>query len=214
MITIGVVDDIVKLGLALKEKIEAGSEFEVKFVALDGYEAISYLEQEMVDCILMDINMPNLDGITATQQIISKWPKAKVIMCTVFSDEQNLFDAIMAGAIGYLLKDEPPQKIHRSIYEALEGGAPMSPTMARKSLSLIHSIPATTKKTVREEYKLTSRETEVLEWVSKGYSYEQVAGKLYVSYGTVRKHVENCFKKLRVHNKLEAVNKLNREGFI
>lgn len=214
MITIGVVDDIAKLGLALKEKIEAGSEFEVKFVALDGYEAISYLEQEMVDCILMDINMPNLDGITATQRILSKWPKAKVIMCTVFSDEQNLFDAIMAGAIGYLLKDEPPQKIHRSIYEALEGGAPMSPTMARKSLSLIHSIPATTKKNVREEYKLTSRETEVLEWVSKGYSYEQVAGKLYVSYGTVRKHVENCFKKLRVHNKLEAVNKLNREGFM
>ncbi|UTW65529.1 response regulator transcription factor [bacterium SCSIO 12643] len=214
MITIGVVDDIVKLGLALKEKIEAGSEFEVKFVALDGYEAISYLEHEMVDCILMDINMPNLDGIKATQQILSKWPKAKVIMCTVFSDEQNLFDAIMAGAIGYLLKDEPPQKIHRSIYEALEGGAPMSPIMARKSLSLIHSIPATTKKTVREEYKLTGRETEVLEWVSKGYSYEQVAGKLYVSYGTVRKHVENCFKKLRVHNKLEAVNKLNKEGFI
>lgn len=214
MITIGVVDDIPKLGLALKDKIEAAPEFDVKFVALNGTEAISYLNQERVDCILMDINMPEMDGIEATQQIMDKWPGSKVIMCTVFSDEQNLFDAIMAGAIGYLLKDEPPQKIHRSIYEALEGGAPMSPSMARKSLKLISSIPGKEKKSLAEDYQLTKRETEVLEWVSKGHSYEQVADKLFISYGTVRKHVENCFKKLRVHSKLEAVNKLNNEGFL
>jgi DNA-binding NarL/FixJ family response regulator len=95
----------------------------------------------------------------------------------------------------------------------MDGGAPMSVEIARKSLSLIKNHKPKELKNLEKEYQLTEREIEVLRHLSKGNSYEQVANNLYISYGTVRKHVENCYKKLRVHSKLEAVNKLNKEGF-
>ena len=213
MMKIGIVEDIRPLGVVLKEKVELAPEFKVVFIADNGQEAINKVNKMAIDVLLMDINMPVLDGVEATKLITEKWPDVKIIMCTVFSDEQNLFNAIMAGAIGYLLKDETPSKIHRSIYEAMEGGVPMSAEMARKSLKLVKNTSPKTTKSLSEEYKLTSREIEVLECVSRGKSYGQVADKLYISYGTVRKHVENCYKKLRVHSKLEAFNKLNKEGF-
>ena len=213
MIKIGIVEDIKPLGEALKEKVELATEFSVVFIAANGKDAVAKVDDMAVDVLLMDINMPVMDGIEATKLIAEKWPEVKIVMCTVFSDEQNLFNAIMAGAIGYLLKDEPPNKIHKSIYEAMEGGVPMSAEMARKSLKLVKKTSQKPDKSLKEEYKLTSREIEVLECVSRGKSYEQVADKLYISYGTVRKHVENCYKKLRVHSKLEAFNKLNKEGF-
>jgi len=213
MIKIGIVEDIKPLGEALKEKVELAPEFSVVFIAQNGQDAIDKVADFAVDVLLMDINMPVMDGVEATQKITDQWPEIKIVMCTVFSDEQNLFNAIMAGAIGYLLKDETPGKIHRSLYEAMEGGVPMSAEMARKSLKLVKATNVKATKSLSEEYKLTAREIEVLECVSRGKSYEQVADSLFISYGTVRKHVENCYKKLRVHSKIEAFNKLSKEGF-
>ena len=135
-------------------------------------------------------------------------------MSTVFDDEHYIFDAIMAGASGYLMKEEPPAKIHRSIYEALEGGAPMSPAIARKSLEIMRKGKPSEEKTPSEDYNLTNRETEMLEHLAKGLSYEQIADNLFISYGTVRKHIENVYKKLKVHNKVEAVQKAQGEGLI
>ncbi len=211
MIKIAIAEDIPQLANALKEKVELAPEMKIKHMAANGNEIIECLEKDHnIDVLFMDINMPGLSGIDATERITQRWPHVKIVMSTVFSDEQNLFEAIMAGATGYLLKDEPPASIHKSIYEAIEGGAPMSKEIARKSLKLIRTSKPETQKNIAEEYNLTAREVEILEHLSKGNSYEKIADNLYISYGTVRKHVENCYRKLRVHNKLEAINKLSR----
>ena len=202
-----IAEDLPQLAKALTQKVELAPEFTVKHVAKNGSELIAYLQKDhQVDVILMDINMPVMGGIEATQVITDRWPAIKVVMCTVFDDEYYLFNAIMAGANGYLLKEEPPAKIHKSIYEALEGGAPMSAEIATKSLKLIRYGMPKKETNIAKEYDLTKREFEILELLAKGLSYEQIASNLYISYGTVRKHVENCYRKLRVHSKIEAVN--------
>lgn len=209
MIKVAIAEDLPQLAEALQQKIKLAPEFTVKMMAKNGKELVAMLRKDHnIDVILMDINMPEMDGIVATELITQRWPGIHIIMSTVFSDQQNLFNAIMAGASGYLMKDEPPAMIHKAIYEALEGGAPMSKEIARQSLQLIKSGKPEKKKNIAEEYNLTKREIEILEHLSKGNSYEQIADNLYISYGTVRKHVENCYRKLRVHSKIEAVNKL------
>jgi len=209
MINIAIAEDLPQLADALKEKVELAAEFNVKIVASNGKVLMEALQKDHnIDVILMDINMPKMDGIEATEMIANRWPSIKIIMSTVFSDEHYLFNSIMAGASGYLMKDEPPAKIHKSIYEAIEGGAPMSKEIARKSLNLIKRGKPQKEKDLTQEYNLTQREIEILEHLSKGNSYEQIADNLYISYGTVRKHVENCYRKLRVHSKLEAINKI------
>ena len=140
MIKIAIAEDIPQLANALKEKVELAPEMKIKHMAANGNEIIECLEKDHnIDVLFMDINMPGLSGIDATERITQRWPHVKIVMSTVFSDEQNLFEAIMAGATGYLLKDEPPASIHKSIYEAIEGGAPMSKEIARKSLKLIRT---------------------------------------------------------------------------
>jgi DNA-binding NarL/FixJ family response regulator len=138
MIRIGITEDISRLALAMKQKLELSPDFQVKFMAANGAEAIRQLHHDhQIDVLLMDIQMPEMDGIEATRKITERWPQIKIIMSTIFDDDQHLLDAIMAGAGGYLLKDERPERIHRSIYEILEGGAPMSPGMALKALRLL-----------------------------------------------------------------------------
>ena len=215
MIRVAIVEDINRIAETLQEKILLSQDFTIVMKATTGKEIIQQLQKNhAVDVIIMDINMPEMNGIEATAFITNRWPNIKIIMSTVFDDEQNLFDAIMAGASGYLLKDEPPQKIHRSIYEALEGGAPMSPLIAKKALSMIKlGRPEESKKEV-VDYGLTERELEVLEHLSKGLSYEQIADNLFISYGTVRKHVENIYRKLKVNNRIEAIDKAKKGGVI
>ena len=211
MIKLAIVEDIPQLAEAMKEKLELATEMTVKAILCDGEKIISFLQKDHnLDVILMDINMPVMNGIEATNIISQRWPHIKIIMSTVFSDDQNLFNAIMAGATGYLLKDEPPAIIHKAIYEAIEGGAPMSKEMAVKSLQLIRNEKPKNERNVADEFGLSQREIEILEHLSKGNTYEQVADNLFISYGTVRKHVENCYRKLRVHSKVEAVNKFKQ----
>lgn len=215
MIRIAIAEDLPKLAEALKKKVELGEEFTVKTIAENGKQLVEYLNKDHhIDVILMDIKMPEMNGIQATEYVANRWPNIQIIMCTVFSDEHYIFDAIMMGATGYMLKDEPPAKIHRSIYEAMEGGAPMSKEIAAKALRLIRNGKPKQEQSLAEKYGLTSREIEVLEHLSRGNSYENIADNLFISYGTVRKHVENCYRKLRVHGKVEAINKMNQEGYL
>lgn len=213
MIKIAIAEDITKLAEALKEKIEFGVEFKISSISSNGKELIERLEKNhAVDMVFMDINMPVMNGIEATEVIASRWPNIKVVMCTVFDDDQNIFDAIMAGASGYILKDEPPAKVHRAIYEAIEGGAPMSQMIAKKALSLLRNgMP---RQEVSEDFELTKRELEVLEQIAKGLSYDQISDNLFISYGTARKHVENIYKKMKVHNKIEAIEKAKKGGIL
>lgn len=213
MIKIAIAEDKTVIAETLKEKIELNVDFKVKFISTNGKELLDSLKKSLnIDVVFMDINMPVMNGIHATEYISSHYPQIKVVMCTVFDDEENIFKAIQAGARGYILKDESPAKIHRYIYETLDGGAPMNPLIARKALKMIRNEPLLNNR--KEDYGLTQREIELLEQLSKGLTYEQVGDNLFISYGTVRTHFQNIYKKMQVHNKLEAVNKAKKENLL
>lgn len=208
MIKLLIAEDIQRLAIALKAKVELMPDVDVKEMFSNGKLLIKYLQRNShVDVVLMDINMPVMDGIEATTYISEKWPHIKVIMSTVFDDDDHLFKAILAGAKGYLLKDETAEKIESSIREVLDGGAPMSPSIALKAISLIKFQPIANN---TEDFGLSKREIEVLEHLSTGLTYDEIAGNLTVSTGTIRKHVENIYRKLHVHSKVEAVQKASK----
>lgn len=208
MIRIAIADDIKRIAEALKSKIELSPDFEVKFLAINGKEMVKQIEKNhAVDVILMDIDMPVMNGIDATEYISNHFPNIKIIMCSVYDDEDSILDSIIAGATGYLLKEEKPEVIHSAIYQAMEGGSPLNPSIARKTLKLISRGEARKKPTI--DYGLTARQKEILQLLANGLSYEQIAINLFVSKGTVRKHIENLYRKLQVNNKIDAINKLD-----
>lgn len=203
-IKVGLVEDNPQLAQSLKENISSFENVEVLFVAYNGQDALQKLFSCNPDIILMDINMPVMNGIEATKRIKHQFPNIKIIMLTIFDDGDNLFNSILAGATGYLLKDENPGRILVAFEEAMEGGSPMSPVIATKSLQLIRGKnPDGIQK--GNEYNLTKREIEILELIAKGETYLQIANKIFVSPKTVRKHIENIYVKLQVHNKVDAV---------
>lgn len=144
MIKIAVVDDIKNVRETIVSKLQLSKDMSVVKQFANGKEVLHAMMQGLeADVIIMDIEMPEMDGIEATEKILAKYPDAKILMCTVFDDETNLFKAICAGAKGYLLKDEKPEKIHRAIFETMEGGSAMSASMAVKSLNLIKNAGLT-----------------------------------------------------------------------
>lgn len=207
MIKIAIADDIKRIAETLKNKIELSPDFKVKFIKENGKALIDELNKNhAIDVILMDIDMPVMNGIEATEFISKRYPDIKIIICSVYDDEDSILDSIIAGATGYLLKEEKPEMIHKSIYQAMEGGSPLNPAIARKTLNFI--AKGETKKNKTIDYGLTKREKEILQLLANGLSYEQIAINLFVSKGTVRKHIENLYRKLQVNNKIDAINKL------
>lgn len=214
LVRIAVVDDNVFLQKAVAEKLSFFDDLVLKLTAIDGNEIQQKLEQNKnIDLILMDIEMPNCNGIEATQIIKSKYPQIKIIMLTVFDNDENIFNAIKAGADGYLLKEVNPKELHQGIIETLNGGAAMNPSIALKTLKLLRN-PIDFEQKCDDEIKLTTREIEVLEQLSKGLNYNSIAENLFLSPSTVRKHIENIYTKLQVHNKLEAVQKAKNNNLI
>lgn len=213
-IKIAIVDDQPYLLSSLKETLAMMEESELVFSASNGQEAIHELNRgKKPELILMDINMPIMNGIEATGIITQQFPEIKVLMLTVFEDEHNIFDSIMAGACGYLLKDEKPNVLHNAIYEAMEGGAPMSTNIALKALQIIRNGPPQSAQD-SANYDLSKREIEILEKIAVGKNYQEIADMLFISPKTVRKHIENIYQKLRVHNKVEAINLARKNKLI
>ncbi len=214
-IKIGIVDDNTFLINAVKEKLSFFDEFTIKLVAMNGSDLLSQIEgNHNIDLILMDIEMPVLNGIETTEIVKQKYPHIKIIMLTVFDNDENIFNAIKAGADGYLLKEINAKDLHDGIIDTLNGGAAMNPSIALKTLKLLRNPMSIENEKDKEDIKLTKRETEVLEHLSKGLNYIQIAENLILSTGTVRKHIENMYRKLQVHNKLEAVQKAKRNNLI
>ncbi|WP_456438232.1 response regulator [Psychroserpens sp.] len=214
-IKIGIVDDNTFLINTVKEKLSFFDEFTIKFTAMNGSDLLSQIEgNHNIDLILMDIEMPILNGIEATEIVKQKYPHIKIIMLTVFDNDENIFNAIKAGADGYLLKEINAKDLHDGIIDTLNGGAAMNPSIALKTLKLLRNPMSIENEKDKEDIKLTKRETEVLEHLSKGLNYIQIADNLILSTGTVRKHIENIYRKLQVHNKLEAVQKAKRNNLI
>lgn len=185
----------------------------VKYTAYQGEQLLDDLRKDAnVDVVLMDIQMPGLGGVETTRQLTQKYPQVKVIMLTTFDDDEKIFQSILAGASGYLLKEESAGTIHKAIVETLEGGAPMSPAIALKVLRLLRNPIGTTQ--AKEEFGLTVREIELLEQLKNGLTYDQIASNLFISSGTVRKHIENIYRKLQVNNKVEAVQKASQHRLV
>ncbi|WP_298882076.1 response regulator transcription factor [uncultured Polaribacter sp.] len=201
---------------AIKEKLSFFDDISVKFHANNGAELIGKLEENHnIDVILMDIQMPEMNGIKATEIVKNKYPQIKVIMLTVLDDDDCVFKAIKAGANGYLLKEINAENLHKSIIEVTKGGAPMTPSIALKTLNLLRNPDlANIKKLEQEEIKLSKRETEILVQLSKGLNYNVISENLIISPSTVRKHIENIYKKLQVHSKMEAVMKAQKRNLI
>lgn len=212
---ISIVDDNTFLILAIKEKLSFFPDLDFRFSALNGQEIVDKLEENhAVDLILMDIEMPVMNGIQATAEIKNRYPHIKIVMLTVFDNDENIFNAIKAGADGYLLKETKPDELHQGILDTMNGGAAMNPSIAIKTLRLLRNPMVNIDSNDKEKIRLTDRETEVLEQLAKGLSYSIIADNLIISPGTVRKHIENIYKKLQVHNKIEAIIKARNNKLI
>lgn len=212
---LALVDDNVFLLKAICDKLALFSDIEVKFTATSTNELMEALSTySNIDLILMDIEMPVKNGIEATEMVKARYPQIKVVMLTVFDNDENIFKAIKAGADGYLLKDIGPQELYEAIQQTLNGGAMLSPSIALKTLRLFRNSEILEQLPNKEAYNLSSREIEVLEQLSKGLKYEVIAQNLFLSKGTIRKHVENIYIKLQAHNKLEAIQKAKNGGLI
>ncbi|WP_026724917.1 response regulator [Flavobacterium sasangense] len=215
MIRIAIVDDNTFLQKTIQDKLSFFADVEVRMKAIHGQDIIEKLEKNHnLDLILMDIEMPKMNGIEATAIIKSKFPQIKIIMLTVFDNDENIFKAIKAGADGYFLKEVNPQELYNGIQETLSGGAGMTPSIALKTLKLLREPLVFDDSITKEEISLTTREIEVLEQLSKGLKYNAIAENLFLSPGTIRKHVENIYTKLQVHNKLEAIQKAKNNKLI
>lgn len=211
-ITLGLVEDQALLLDDLVEKLSLHDELRVVLTARNGVDLLDKLQQTRPQVLLMDIEMDQMDGIEATQRVKALYPPIKIIMLTVFDDDQKLFDAIRAGASGYLLKDTPAQKLGNAIQEVLDGGAPMSPSIASKALNLLRTAPdkPAQPRNIAEEANLTQREQEVLELLAQGLSVKQISEKLFVVEKTIRKHLEHIYEKLQVDGSRGAIIKYGK----
>jgi DNA-binding NarL/FixJ family response regulator len=168
------------------------------------------IEKELPDIILMDIDMPGMNGIHATSLIKSNYPAINVLILTVYEDDQKIFDAILAGATGYLLKKTAPEKILEAITEVRNGGASMSASIVKKVINYFNQESGP----VANEYTLSQRELSILKCLVNGDSYKMIAAHCSISIGTVRSHINNIYKKLHINSKSEAVAKALKERLV
>ena len=209
MIKASIIEDHHDFRQGLSYLINASEGFECidTFVsAEDGIEGLSGIE----DVLLLDINLPNLSGIEAIPLIKARFPEVKIIMLTIFDDDDNVMKAILAGADGYLLKKTAPPQILSSLKACMEGGSPMTPSIAKKVLSMFKKhIPLK-----NDNFSLTEREMEILHLLVNGLDNQTIADKLFISIQTVRNHIRHIYEKLQVHTKSQAVVKAIRQGLV
>ncbi len=173
-------------------------------------EALEKIGFQLPDVALIDIGLPGMSGLQGIEILKERYPKLLLLMLTVFDDDERIFDALRAGASGYLLKKTQPARLLDSLSEAINGGAPMSPEVARRVLALFRDIPPPQ----RVDYELTGHELRLLKLVVEGHSYKTAAAKLDVAVTTVSFHLQKIYQKLQVHSKSEAVAKALRDRLV
>jgi len=214
-IQVAIVEDNTFLPKTIKERLSVFPDIEVVLHAANGSDLLEKIKSNnQIDVVLMDIEMPIMNGIQATELLKQKFPHIKVIMLTVFDNDENIFNSIKVGADGYLLKEVPPKELYDGIIDTLSGGAAMTPSIAAKTLKLLRNPNIINSQEQIEEIILSTREIEVLEQLSKGLNYKNIATNLFVSPHTIRKHIENIYNKLQVHNKIEAIEKAKHKNII
>lgn len=213
MTYIAIVDDKQSLRKALQDRLNAFDNYEVLFTAENGKDFLEKMIEARKsispDVVLMDIDMPIMNGIEAVAQGKDRYPNSKYLMLTIFDEDEKIFNAIKAGADGYLLKDEPVEKIKEAIINLLnEEGAPMSPSIARRAFNLLMNAKVDVQETPslnEVDYNLTEREKEILLKLIDGLEYKEIAQDINVSPNTIRNHVTKIYKKLHVTSRAQAM---------
>ncbi|MDF5751370.1 response regulator transcription factor [Spongiactinospora sp. TRM90649] len=211
-----IVDDHALIRRSLELALSAESDIEVVGEASDGKEAVELADRLLPDVVLMDVRMPRLSGIEATRSIKESVPSTRMIMLTVSDEEEDLFEAIKAGATGYLLKDVQLDEVPDAVRGVHEGQSLINPAMAAKLISEFASMSR--KEAERPPQlpvpRLTDREMEVLRLVAKGMNNREIAKQLFISENTVKNHVRNILDKLQLHSRMEAVVYAVRERML
>ncbi len=202
-ISIAIVEDLDAVRNGLKDFISLNTDFIVVGSFKTGEEAFENLPQIKPDIVIMDINLPGMNGIECIRQVKDKSPGTQFMMFTVYENDEKVFEALKAGASGYLLKNTGLLQIGESVKELHEGGSPMSDNIARKLVNLFRD---TGKETAFMDI-LSNREKEILQLLSRGLLYKEIADKLQITTGTVRIHIHKIYEKLHVQNRTEAINK-------
>ncbi|MBK6700949.1 MAG: response regulator transcription factor [Saprospiraceae bacterium] len=202
-IKVAIYEDNLALRETLSEIIRSNAEFELAGEFGHCLDVIQNCESYQPDVIIMDIDMPGRTGIEGLKALKSVYPSIEVIMNTVFDDDDRIFKALREGATGYLLKKSSLSNLINSITEVVNGGAPMSPSIARKVLQFQNS-----KESFTERNKLSERELEIINLLAKGMSYKMVATECFISIDTVRTYIKRIYEKLQVHSVTEAVHKV------
>lgn len=201
--SIAIIEDDAKVRNYLSEEIRLHIDVGEILVFPDAETALSGLTAGPVDIALFDVNLPGMNGIECIRILKMQHPRMQMMVLTVYDDPDTIFDALKAGATSYLLKTTPAAKILEAIAEVQQGGSPISSQIARKVIETFSLREKT-----NEYYEgLTRREQELLEWLSKGYRYKEIADKLFISLDTVRTHIRNIYEKLQVNDRVAALKK-------
>jgi DNA-binding NarL/FixJ family response regulator len=210
-IPVAIVEDNSDIRHALEQIIEMSNGYELACSCINGDEALVLIPDSNAKVVLMDINLGDgIDGIECVRILKESHPEILFMMCTVLEEDEKIFEALTAGASGYILKKTAPNKMLEAIKELTDGGAPMSSQIARKVVAAFQHKPAVLETSpVKQDHleALSRREKEILEMLAKGLLYKEIADQLYISPETVKKHVYHVYEKLHVSNRIEAVNR-------
>lgn len=209
MIKISIIEDIKDVALSVQAMINSQSDMICDHIFHNAEEAMMFVPNQDTDIVIVDIGLPRASGIDAITTLKGKCPNVLFCMFTVYEDDEKIFRSLQAGANGYILKGASKEKILTSIRELAEGGAPMSPTIARR---IIETFTEKKVQPTNNPLPLTSREFELLQLLAKGMLYKEIGETLSITTGTVKQHIHKIYEKLQVTNKTEAINKLNVNG--
>ena len=206
-IKICIVEDNQEIRTGLKMIINNSHELECDCDFPNAEDAINHLSINCKDVVLMDIDLPGINGIEAIKILKNACPKTQFMMMTVFENDEMIFKSLQAGATGYLLKNSSVSQISQAVVDLYNGGSPMSPGIARKVLNIFMESP---KKTEPDYQDLSEREKEIVNKLSEGFRYKEIADQLFISSSTVRTHIQNIYQKLQVQSRTDALNKIFR----
>lgn len=210
-VNIIIYEDNANLRESLSSLLALAGDYNVMASYADCSQVMEQVQEGKPDVILMDIDMPGINGIDAVKKIREFNKEVQIIMLTVFDDNTHVFEAMYAGANGYLLKKYVSDKLIHAIREVLDGGAPMSPSIARM---VINNMQQPVQSAAENDYQLTNREKEALQLLSKGNSFKMIAAELGISIDTVRTHIKRIYDKLHVRSQIEAVSKAINEKLV
>ena len=206
-ITVSIVEDTDDIREALRVLINGSDGFECVHVFANAEEALENMKGNDIDVVLMDIHLPGMDGIGCMKMLKPFMPNTQFMMCTVYDDDEHVFNALQSGASGYILKRTSPAQILETIRDLYEGGSPMSSEIARRVVASLQKKSRLSQETA----SLTGRELEILDFLAKGFLYKEIANELFISKETVKKHIHNIYDKLHVQSRTEALNKAFRK---